>query len=138
MIEILSPTNKTTREGREVYDKKRLKVLGSLPHLVEIDLLRTGQPFVMKTPRQSDYRLVVSRSQRRPNADVYLFSLRDPIPNLPIPLQKSEAEPVVPLNQILHDLYDQGGYDLIIDYQRPPEPPLSEADAAWAAGVLAA
>lgn len=138
VIEILSPTNKTTREGREVYDKKRLKVLGSLTHLVEIDLLRTGQPFAMKTPRQSDYRLVVSRSQRRPNADVYLFSLRDPIPNLPIPLRKGEAEPVVPLNQILHDLYDQGGYDLIIDYQRPPESPLSEADAAWAAGVLAA
>jgi hypothetical protein len=137
VIEILSPTNKITREGREVYEKKRLKVLGSLTHLVEIDLLRVGQPFPMKVPRRSDYHLVVSRSWRRPYADVYLFSVRDHIPDLPIPLRPGEEEPVVPLNRILHAVYDQGGYDLIIDYRQSPEPPLSEADAAWAAQVLA-
>jgi hypothetical protein len=137
VIEILSPTNKLTREGRQLYEEKRLKVLGSLTHLVEIDLLRGGQPFPMKAPRQSDYRLVVSRSGRRPYADVYLFNLPDPIPDLPIPLRYGEEEPLVPLNQILHEVYDQGGYDLIIDYQQPVEPPLSEAEAEWVAGILA-
>jgi hypothetical protein len=137
VIEILSPTNKATHEGREVYEKKRLKVLGSLTHLVEIDLLRVGQPLPMQAPRQSDYRLVVSRSQRRPYADVYLFGVRDLIPDLPIPLRPGEAEPLVPLNQMLHELYDQGGYDLIIDYHQPPDPLLSEADAVWATQVLA-
>ena len=137
VIEILSPTNKTTREGREIYEKKRLKVLGSLTHLVEIDLLRAGQPFSMKAPRQSDYRLVVSRSQGRPYADVYLFGVRDPIPDLPIPLRRGEEEPLVPLNQILHEVYDQGGYDLIIDYQKLPEPPLSEVETEWAGQILA-
>jgi hypothetical protein len=136
VIEILSPTNKTTREGREIYEKKRLKVLGSLTHLVEIDLVRAGQPFAMKAPRQSDYRLVVSRSQGRPYADVYLFGLRDLIPDLPIPLRSGETEPLVPLNQILHEVYDQGGYDLIIDYKQPPQPPLSEVDIEWTAGIL--
>ncbi|MBI1882306.1 MAG: DUF4058 family protein [Chloroflexi bacterium] len=137
IIEILSPTNKTTREGREQYESKRLKVLGSLTHLVEIDLLRIGQPFPMKVPGQGDYRLVVSRSRRRPYADVYLFSVRDLIPDLPIPLRPGEEEPTLPLNKILHEVYDQGGYDLIMDYQKSPEPPLSEADAAWAAQILA-
>lgn len=136
VIEILSPTNKTTHEGRELYEKKRLKVLGSLTHLVEIDLLRAGQPLPMKAPRQSDYRLIVSRSQRRPYADVYLFSVRDLIPDLPIPLRSGEEEPLVPLNRILHEVYDQGGYDLIINYQQQPEPPLSEPDAAWATQIL--
>lgn len=138
VIEILSPTNKSTREGRQLYEEKRLKVLGSLTHLVEIDLLRGGQPFAMKAPRQSDYRLVVSRSGRRPYADVYLFNLPDPIPDLPIPLRSGEEEPLVPLNQILHEVYDQGGYDLVIDYQQPAEPPLAEADAEWVAAILAA
>jgi hypothetical protein len=136
VIEILSPTNKITREGRELYESKRLKVLGSLTNLVEIDLLRVGQPFPMKVTSQSDYRLVVSRSRRRPYADVYLFSVRDLIPDLPIPLRLGEEEPLVPLNKILHEVYDQGGYDLIIDYQQPPEPPLSEADVAWTAQIL--
>ncbi|GAB4459978.1 MAG: DUF4058 family protein [Anaerolineae bacterium] len=136
VIEILSPTNKSTREGRQLYEEKRLKVLGSLTHLVEIDLLRGGQPFPMKAPRQSDYRLVVSRSGRRPYADVYLFNLSDPIPDLPIPLRYGEEEPLVPLNQILHEVYDQGGYDLVIDYQQPVEPSLAEADEEWVSQIL--
>jgi hypothetical protein len=132
VIEILSPSNKLSREGRERYESKRLKVLGSRTHLVEIDLLRSGQPFPMKTPGTNAYRLLVSRSQHRPRADIYLFGVRDTIPTFPIPLRSGEAEPALPLNHILHDLYDQGGYDLIIDYQQPPQPPLSEAEAAWA------
>ena len=132
VLEILSPSNKLSRAGREQYGSKRLKVLGSRTHLVEIDLLRSGQPFPMKTPGNNAYRLLVSRSQHRPRADIYLFGVRDPIPTFPIPLRPNEAEPSLPLNHILHDLYDQGGYDLIIDYQQPPQPPLPEAEAEGA------
>lgn len=137
VLEILSPSNKLSREGREQYESKRLKVLGSRTHLVEIDLLRSGQPFPMKTPGNNAYRLLVSRSQHRPRADIYLFGVRDPIPTFPIPLRPpNEAEPSLPLNHILHDLYDQGGYDLIIDCQQPPPPLLSEAEAAWARELI--
>lgn len=137
VIEILSPSNKLGREGREQYERKRLQVLGSLTHLVEIDLLRGGQPLPMKVLGQSDYRLLVSRSQHRPRADVYLFGVRDVIPAVPVPLRPGASEPVLPLNMLLHELYDQGGYDLIIDYQQPPPPPLSEADKEWARQLVA-
>jgi hypothetical protein len=137
VIEILSPTNKIPGDGRVQYERKRLRVLGSLTNLVEIDLLRVGEPFSMKVSGESDYRIVVSRSQYRPRADVYLFGVRDPIPDFPIPLRPGETEPTLPLNQILYDLYDQGGYDLAIDYQQLPEPPLSDKDVRWAAQVLA-
>jgi hypothetical protein len=137
VIEILSPTNKIPGEGRTQYERKRLKVLGSLTNLVEIDLLRVGEPFSMKVSGESDYRIVVSRSQHRPRADVYLFGVRDPIPDFPIPLRPDESEPILLLSQILHNLYDQGGYDLAIDYQQLPEPPLPDKDARWAAQVLA-
>ena len=132
VIEILSPSNKLTREGRAQYEGKRLKVLGSSTHLVEMDLLRSGHPFPMKAPGSNDYRIILSRSQHRPRADIYLFGVRDLLPAFPIPLRPGETEPILPLNHILHELYDQGGYDLIIDYRQPPPPPLSEADAAWA------
>ena len=137
-IEILSPTNKEDKEGREQYERKRGKVLGSATSLVEIDLLRGGQPFAMRVldPNQvgsSDYRIVISRSWQRPSADLYLFGVRQPIPSFLIPLRPGEQEPVLPLNQLLHDLYDQGGFDLVIDYTQPADPPLSEAEATWAA-----
>jgi len=137
VIEILSPSDKLTREGRAQYEGKRLKVLGSSTHLVEIDLLRSGHPFPMKAPGYNDYRIVISRSQHRPRADIYLFGVRDLIPAFPIPLHPGETEPALPLNDILHELYDQGGYDLIIDYRQPPQPPLSEGDATSARQLVA-
>lgn len=39
---------------------------------------------------------------------------------------------MVPLNQMIHDLYDQAAYDLSIDYEEPPKPALKGEDAEWA------
>jgi hypothetical protein len=136
VIEVLSPTDKASGEGRVQYERKRLRVLASLTNLVEIDLLRRDEPFEMKVPAQKDYRIVVSRSHQHPKADIYLFGIRDPIPDFPIPLRAKEAEPTLPLNDILHTIYDEGSYDLALDYGRSPEPPLSEQDADWAARRL--
>lgn len=141
VIEILSRSNKLTQAGRAEYEDKRLKILGSKTNLVEIDLLRAGKPFAMKLPvangqAQSHYRIVVSRSWQRPRASFYLFGVRDPIPTFPIPLRREEEEPALPLNQILHQLYDQGGYDLAVDYRRPPEPMLEQEDAQWVQTLL--
>lgn len=127
-LEILSPVNKVNREGRRQYEDKRLKILGSLTNLVEIDLLRTGEPLPMYVAQHDDYRMVISRYHQRPCADVYLFSMRQPIPDIPIPLQPGETEPILCLNQLLHNLYDQGSYDLMIDYYQPPLPPFNEQD----------
>ena len=138
-IEILSPTNKLTREGRRQYERKRLTVLGSATHLIEIDLLRSGEPFPIRVQNgggQAVYRIVVSRAQQRPRADVYLFGLRDPIPDTPVPLRPGEAEPVLALNRALHDLYDRAGYDQVVDYRQPANPPLRAEDAAWVAQLI--
>lgn len=141
-IEILSPTNKETKDGRQQYEQKRLKVLSSSTNLVEIDLLRGGKPFAMKVigqslEKKSHYRVVISRSWQRPSADLYLFSVRQPIPSFLIPLHPGEQEPVLPLNRLLHDVYDQIGCDLAIDYNEPADPPLSTEDALWATQVVA-
>ena len=46
------------------------RVLGSATHLIEIDLLRSGHPFPVKALGHNDYRIVISRSQHRPRADI--------------------------------------------------------------------
>ncbi len=139
-IEILSPTNKEAPDGRRQYEQKRLHMLASASSLVEVDLLRKGEPFAMSAPgqdaAQSHYRIVISRSWQRPRADLYLFNLPQPIPSFLIPLRPGEQEPVLPLNKILHELYDQSGYDLAIDYGKLPPPPLSAADRQWIIQLL--
>lgn len=138
VIELLSHSNKSSQRGREQYERKRLTVLASMSNLVEIDLLRAGDPMPMRIAgngQRSDYRAVVSRYHQRPRASIYLFNVRNAIPEVSIPLRRGETEPALALNQVLHDLYDRAGYDLAIDYSRPAEPPLTVDDATWAASL---
>lgn len=109
VIELRAPANKLPGAGRLAYERKRLRVLARASHLVEIDLLRAGSPLPLRLPAgtgTSDYRIVISRAPHRPRAEVLLFRVRDPIPALSIPLRTGEPEPRLPLNQVLHTLYD--------------------------------
>jgi hypothetical protein len=90
--------------------------------VVEIDLLRAGDPLAPFLPQQSDYRILISRSQTYPQGEAYLFSVRDPIPDIPVPLRPGDPEPTLSLNELLHGLYERAGYDLTIDY-RSKSPP---------------
>ncbi|MEC4982920.1 MAG: DUF4058 family protein [Oscillatoria sp. PMC 1068.18] len=131
-IELLSPKNKRKGEGRNAYLNKRNQVLASASNLVEIDFLRGGKPLPIKSTNLGDYRILVSRSDRRPNADLYAFSLRQPIPAIPIPLSATETEPILDLQPLFNYVYRKGRYHLAIDYTQPPKPPLSPEDRAWA------
>jgi hypothetical protein len=131
-IEILSPKNKKG-EGRKIYLKKRQTILESASHFVEIDLLRVAQPMPLEgVTSPSDYRILVSAAGDRPNADLYSFNLREAIPVFLLPL-RSEDEPIlVDLGRLLQEVYEQGCFDLQIDYHQPvPEPMLSKSNAAW-------
>jgi hypothetical protein len=131
-IEVLSPKNKRPGKGRNQYEAKRQKVLGSRTHLVEIDLLRLWRPMQVFGYDRSHYGILVSRSDRRPRADLYAFDLQNVIPSFPLPLQSGDVEPIVHLQSLLNEIYDRGGYDLRLDYNREPLPALSQADAGWA------
>lgn len=138
VIELLSPANKIG-EGRRHYEQKRLGILGTLTHLVEIDLLRVGQPMPMRGyTGTSDYRIVISRAEQRPRAELLPFGVRQPVPAFRLPLQVGDDAPEVDLNRMLHALYDRAGYDLRIDYRAEAEPPLHGDDAAWADALLRA
>lgn len=136
-IEILSPANKRSGKGRQIYEKKRLQVLGSRTHLVEIDLLRAGEPLpFFGNNISSQYRILVSRGDCRPNADLYAFNLQDLIPSFPLPLRTEDTEPVIDLQALLNEIYEIASYDLVMDYSRESIPPLLESDLAWADALL--
>jgi hypothetical protein len=138
-IEILSPTNKRSGKGRQIYEEKRHQVLGSRTHLVEIDFLRTGKPMpFFGNNIESHYRILICRGDCRPYADLYAFKLQDVIPSFPLPLRAGDTEPVVDLQTLLSGVYDISGYDLVIDYSKEPVPSIKESDAAWADSLLRA
>lgn len=137
VIEILSPANKQPGKGRRRYERKRLALMTTRTHLVEIDLLRLGEPLPMLGTRQSSqYRILISREEDRPFAKLVSFSVRQPIPTFRLPLLPGDEEPEVELGRLLHDLYDRAGYDLRIDYRGEPRPPLEGEEAAWANELL--
>jgi hypothetical protein len=78
------------------------------------------------------YRILVSRADRRPMADLYGFGLQQLIPPFPVPLLPGEKEPILELQPLLNRVYEKGRYHLAIDYGQPPVPPLSETDQSWA------
>jgi Protein of unknown function (DUF4058) len=136
-IEILSPKNKRSGEGRKSYESKRQKVLSSETHLVEIDLLRSGKPMpIVGRFINTSYRILVSRSNYRPKAELYPFELTEPIPAFPLPLRQGDTEPLLDLQTLIQEVYDRAGLDMAIDYTRKPVPELSETDAAWTDDLL--
>jgi virulence-associated protein VagC len=137
-IELPSPQNKRTGEGRNSYERKRALILGSLTHLIELDLLRAGQAMPMANVQViSDYKILLSRSQQRPQADLYGFSIRDPLPIIPIPLPESDLS--IDLQAIFDGVYQRSRYHSRIDYQQPiPPPALQTVDREWADRQLAA
>lgn len=124
VIEVLSPTNKRKGAGRNAYEKKRQQILTSASHLVEIDLLRADEPMAMQgvtTP--TAYRILVSRSEKRPRANLYGFTLQEMIPEFPLPLKEIVEGVMVDLQAVVQGIYDRGDYSIRMNYQQPVPPP---------------
>lgn len=131
VIEILSPKNKRSKEGRAAYESKRQKNLASATNLVEIDLTRQGEPMPILGAIATDYSILVSRSDNRPDADLYTFDLKNPIPVFPVPLREGEPEPIIDLQRLLNEVYERARFDLAIDYSQPLKILRSHEEEAW-------
>jgi hypothetical protein len=134
VIELLSYTNKRAGDERKSYLQKRKEYLNNDVHLVEIDLLRAGEPMPYTERVLADYRIAIRRREHPLQLRLYPFSLRQPIPIFPLPLLPEDEEPHVDLGALLQEVYDRARYRLVIDYSKPPEPSLREEDLAWAQG----
>ncbi|GAA6621455.1 DUF4058 family protein [Scytonema sp. NUACC26] len=132
VIEVLSPTNKRAGKGREAYEEKRKAVLSSPTHMIEIDLLRSGKSMpILSKIQPTDYKIIVARKNRRPLAQLYAFNIQEEIPKFLLPLQSEDIEPLVNLQSLLLEVYEQAGFDLAIDYRLAPVPPLQEENKVW-------
>jgi hypothetical protein len=135
VVEVLSPWNKNGA-GIGIHAGKRASLVRDGVHVVELDLLRAGTRTRLAAPLpRGDYYAMIFRADRRPNVDVLAWSLRQPIPAVPIPLRAPDADVILPLGPTLRSAYERGRYDRKLKYARPLEPALNDADREWAEGL---
>ena len=139
IIEILSPANKQGEGARE-YRERRIELLRTDAHLVEIDLLRGGTriPLLGELP-PAPYYVYLSRSQRRPYTQVWRIRLQDRLPRIPVPLLAPDPDVPLDLQAALDTCFELVGYDRLLDYTAPvPPPELPPQEAEWVDAALQA
>ncbi|MEN8445861.1 MAG: DUF4058 family protein [Cyanobacteria bacterium J06555_13] len=137
IIEVLSPANKRSGEGRKKYLEKRQRVLNSETHLIEIDLLRKGEPMPAAGGQQADYQIIVSRASERPSAERYAFNLKEKIPQFLLPLAAEDTEPSIDIGALLQQVCQDTAVEVDIDYTSQPQPPLPVEDFEWVQSLKA-
>jgi hypothetical protein len=137
VLELFSPTNKVG-EGRAKYFEKREKLMRSNVHVVELDFLRAGKRIALNRPLPNDdYFVFISPGNRRPKCEILHWTIRQPLPSIPIPLRDPDPSITIDLQAVFRTTYERGRYWRMIDYtQSPPAPPLEPPDAEWAAGLV--
>lgn len=138
IIEVLSPTNKARGSvGRRSFLQKRVETLQSEVHWVGIDLLRAGAPSISHgAATECDYRVIVSKAERRRCFRLWRVLLREPLPVVGIPLRAPDNDVPLDLGAVVQHAYEDMDYALTIDYTKPPDPPLAKGDAKWADKLL--
>jgi hypothetical protein len=139
LIEILSPANKVG-DGARDYEERRIDVLRTRTHVLEIDLLRGGKRIQLASePPEGDYYVYLSRVERRPNTQVWAVDLRDRLPVVPVPLLVPDPDVAFDLQAAVDSCFDLVGYERLLDYSvAPPPPRLGAEDETWVDGVLRA
>ncbi len=111
IIEVLSPTNKIRgSEGRKSFLQKKNEILATDVNWVEIDLLRAGDPSIVRDSlRESDYRVLVYRGGERRSTRCWPVRLRNRLPVIGIPLKGKDPDVPLDLGAVLQRRLRQRG-----------------------------
>ncbi len=134
LLDVVSPANKTTSEGRQAYLDKRREGKASGANLVEIDLVVQGQPMLDYSRENMpdwDYAVTVTRATQPERYEVYTATIQKRLPRFRMPLAGDDRDTVVDLQVAFSRSYDGGTFAQKIDYLRDPVAPLEDADRQW-------
>lgn len=136
LLDVVSPTNKSTPQGRTAYLDQRRLAQNAGANVVEIDLVLQGQP-TLDFPRTNlpdwDYIVTVARADRPDQIDIYTTTLRERLKKVKLPLAKDDT---LDLQAGFARCYDQCGYAKIIDYSVDPSVKLEDDDRRWVDALL--
>jgi hypothetical protein len=135
-IEVLSPSNKAAGEGRREYLLKREELWRGGVNLVEIDLLRAGDPTIRlpeeKRKELKPHHYLVAVTRRWPSRqEVYEVMLQKRLPRVAIPLSPDDKDVVLDLQGVFTRCWDEGPYPELLHYDGPPPGSLLPEEIAW-------
>lgn len=136
LIEILSPVNKRG-DGACEYAQRRLELMQTATHLLEIDLLCQGRRIqLLQEPPEAPYYIYLSRAQRRPYTQVWALPLQKSLPTVPVPLLPPDPDVPLDLQAALDACFALVGYEDLLDYQAKPPGGLNEEEKTWVVETL--
>src|SRR5712692_5197791 len=111
LLDVASPSNKTTPAGRCVYLAKREEGKKANANLVEIDLVLQGQP-MLEYSREGlpdwDYAVTVTRARQPERYEIYTATLQKKLPRFRLPLAADDRDHVLDLPIAFTKCYDSG------------------------------
>src|SRR5260370_16493237 len=119
LVEVVSPANKTTTQGRQAYLDKRREGRSASSNLVDIDLVLQAQP-ILEYSRHAlpdwDYAVTVTRSAQPERYEIYTATLQKRLPRLRLPLAGDDRDTIVDLHTTFTRRFDQGGFATNVNY----------------------
>lgn len=138
-IEVLSPTNKLTENGRAEYRRKQRDYLAAGVNLVEVDLLR-GDQYVLAAPLEfiplAKRRTFMMCVRTKTRTKIFGAALAESLPVIPIPLRPTDRDVSLNIQQLINQVYDRGRYSKV-NYHHDPDPAFAPEEAEWVATLLA-
>lgn len=135
-IEVLSPVNKRG-VGWRTYHEKRKDIHAAGIHLLEIDLLRRGKRHVLNLVKPEPHYLLSLWRADAGKIEVWYNGFQQPLPVLPVPLNSPDSDVPLPLKKALTTIYEDGLYDLSIDYKKTPPPPaFDDKEIQWIKAMI--
>jgi hypothetical protein len=138
LIDMASPTNRTTAVGRQAYKATREAAWLQNAHVVELDWVLQGSTCLeldVSALPEFDYVVSVCRSKRQDRLELYTTTLQKRLPRIRLPLAVDDRDLVVDLQIVFARCYDRH-FAGQIDYTRDPGLPLRPADRPWVDQLL--
>lgn len=132
VIEVLSPSNKIGGGYRDFLARHNAWMRRDV-NLVDLDFLSAGRrlPIKGRFPL-GDHYAYISRGERMPECQLYAWTVRDPLPSIPIPLLAPDPDVVIELGPIFANVYERARNERSINYREPLALPFDADTRAWA------
>lgn len=142
LVEVVTPANKGTVQGRAAYLADRAAAVGQRAAVVEIDLLTAGEPtlgFDRAGLPPHHHTVTATRGASPDRYEIYTSTVAKRLPKFKLPLAADDRDTVVDLQVAVARAYDLGDFARLTDYTAPlPAACGLPADARqWVAALLA-
>jgi len=134
LIDIVSPANKTTQVGKQMYLDKRREARTGNSNIVQVELVVPGQP-LLDYSREGlvdwDYAVTVTRCTQPDRFEIYTATLQKRLPRFRMPLAADDRDTVIDLQAAFARSFDQGDFISQINYAKDPTVRTTEEQRQW-------